>query len=1331
MSHRGSLAVSLCVVLAACGSGTPDGAATNADEAPAIAGAPRTAASAGATSGTDVATTGGDATPRLPKEIVALTAPRGLLAAQLAAEGVSLRRADPSSTEWSSADIVYVSADEADSLPQDLRDRLGRHPGSVIIDSEVPMPALPQDARGGSLREMARYRAHPTVALGLQLFDRVPHGGVIVRSPRDSLRLDAEPESSGRPRSVVKVAEPAVALRGASGLAGFIQREKESLPQELRALGRTAAKEITVGTQYGSSWASSANLRHQFFDANRGLTGDWSPTSWTTEFKARAVVGYADESGQQPQILLSLRGEHITRDNYPSGGFKPSLGGIRSVWDAGTEDRGWIDRIPVKMAARVGVMLDEREDSQNTIMDEVEVRPTLKELQDTNYQETQIGVSRGYTIGGSSALGSVKFLGVFGIAPSSSYTYAEVVPRTTTWYEYRADVRTNAPKGEITWSLDTSSADLRCPNDFRSWGHLPHDGNDPGRPPRSDMSSDEIGNSKGVDYLFPKSVYNGQEFDGDALFKLSRPLKHTDAVLVYFETVMQEGRCRYLRDGYYDVGRARRVYYPKRNFVERLAEETSPRHWQWMRLASLKDSDKFVPASNQPYRIQAEGGAMGYVTLGNSAPQSNDLPLRVEAPGTDGRQAFYLRQLDGQPYFRISPKLNNDAIAADPQRQALFLGLSESLSMESQYAKVIAQPQELCRYRWLLGDSSLVDITRYSTTLLNGCDRDAGTYNRAMRLTAAADGSVQVSSAPPTADMKWRIEPVFPPAFSVQPGAGGSNGQSGASGRTVALSATLTDQTSLPVRYRWLKRSPGAANWVVVQGWRDASSRSVSFTKIGAGVADSGEYAVDVYNVATTGPLTETSGFLRSSSVTVDIPALRPVILRNPADATVVEGREATFTVAASNAATYQWYVLEPRSAAWVASTAPTASTASFKVLQAQKARSGLQVKVRVTSTDNFWVESAAATLVIDTLDNAVIVRDPADVTVAENQPARFSVVATGVRSVGGYQWEILEPGAATWVPVGPNNATGTLPELIVNRTSRERDGARLRVRVVGETGNVLTSRPATLRIDTLDNAVIQRQPVGVSVMEGQPARFSVTATGVAATRGYQWYERAPGRSDWTIVANGTAAELPVTQTPATRSGSQFRVAVRGETGNVVTSEPATLTVVPAGPGLVDGARFIFRSACVDPTPLALSIGTSGDLTQNGRPVILGRYLSNSAPSQWIARPSDEPGYWRFENAQSGRLLDNRNGGFSAGNAIQQWGDRMSAQACSTKFRLEAATDTGTAGDYRLVTRCPLADTNPAAKLVIGGVGTNVGTEVRLATRSAQCGQRFTVERAN
>src|SRR5262249_31059499 len=122
------------------------------------------------------------------------------------------------------------------------------------------------------------------------------------------------------------------------------------------------------------------------------------------------------------------------------------------------------------------------------------------------------------------------------------------------------------------------------------------------------------------------------------------------------------------------------------------------------------------------------------------------------------------------------------------------------------------------------------------------------------------------------------------------------------------------------------------------------------------------------------------------------------------------------------------------------------------------------------------------------------ITTQPASVSVNSGQTATFSVIATGTTPLN-YQW------AKNGMNIsGATSASYTTPATVSGDT-----GATFTVTVSNSVGSV-TSTPATLTVTVASTSapVISQQTLSQAVTLGQPATFSVAATG-AAPLSYQW----------------------------------------------------------------------------------------------------------------------------------------------------------------------------------------------------------------------------------
>ncbi len=341
----------------------------------------------------------------------------------------------------------------------------------------------------------------------------------------------------------------------------------------------------------------------------------------------------------------------------------------------------------------------------------------------------------------------------------------------------------------------------------------------------------------------------------------------------------------------------------------------------------------------------------------------------------------------------------------------------------------------------------------------------------------------------------------IPASITAQPA-----NQTVAAGKTATFSVTATGSGTLT--YQWKK------NGAAISG-----ATAASYTTPATTASDNGApFTVTVTDAA--GNVTSNAAIL-----TVDVP---PSITAQPANKTVSAGQTATFSVAAAGTATltYQW----KKNGAAIGG----ATSASYTTPATASSDNGAQFTVTVTNGFGS-VTSNAATLTVNV--PPVISAQPASQTVSVGQTATFSVTATGTGNLT-YQWK--KNGAAIG---GATSASYTTPATVASD-----NGAKFTVTITDTAGNV-TSNAATLTVNAPPS--ITSQPASKTVIAGQTATFSVTATGTAPLT-YQWNKGGAA------IGGATSASYTTPATTTADSGSQFTVTVSNGAGKA-TSNAATL----------------------------------------------------------------------------------------------------------------------------------------------------------------------------
>jgi hypothetical protein len=271
-------------------------------------------------------------------------------------------------------------------------------------------------------------------------------------------------------------------------------------------------------------------------------------------------------------------------------------------------------------------------------------------------------------------------------------------------------------------------------------------------------------------------------------------------------------------------------------------------------------------------------------------------------------------------------------------------------------------------------------------------------------------------------------------------------------------------------------------------------------------------------------------------TITVNPAAVAPSITTQPGNQTVIAGQTAAFSVSATGTAplSYQWR----KNGANITG----ATSSSYTTPATTTADSGSTFSVVVTNSAGSATSNNATLTVNAPAVAPSITSQPANQTVTAGQMATFSVSASGTAPLS-YQWR--KNGLYI---TGATSSSYTTPA-----TTTADSGSTFSVVVTNSAGTT-TSNNATLTVNAAAVAPsITTQPANQTVTAGQPAMFSVSATG-AAPMGYQW------RKNGTNITGATSSSYSTPATTTTDSGSSFSVVISNSAGSV-SSNNATLTV--------------------------------------------------------------------------------------------------------------------------------------------------------------------------
>jgi hypothetical protein len=335
---------------------------------------------------------------------------------------------------------------------------------------------------------------------------------------------------------------------------------------------------------------------------------------------------------------------------------------------------------------------------------------------------------------------------------------------------------------------------------------------------------------------------------------------------------------------------------------------------------------------------------------------------------------------------------------------------------------------------------------------------------------------------------------------------------------------TVAGSGTAPLTYQWTKNGTSVG------------TNSNTYTIAAVAQSDNNaKIQVTVSNPAgnaTSGPVT----------LTVTTTATKPTITTQPANVTVTVGQPATFTVEASGTAplAYQWTkngmdVGTNSNTYTIASTATTDNNA--------------KIQVKVSNSAGSATSNTAMLTVNASTTKPTITTQPTNVTVTVGQPATFTVAASGAAPLT-YQW----------TKNGSNVSTNSNTYTIAS-TALTDNNAKIQVTVSNSAGSA-TSNIVTLTVNAVTTkASITTQPTNVTVTVGQPATFTVAASGTAPLT-YQWTK------DGSNV--GTNSNTYTISSPLlTDNNSMIQVTVSNSAGSA-TSNMVTLTVNAPPPSSVN-----------------------------------------------------------------------------------------------------------------------------------------------------------------
>lgn len=328
-----------------------------------------------------------------------------------------------------------------------------------------------------------------------------------------------------------------------------------------------------------------------------------------------------------------------------------------------------------------------------------------------------------------------------------------------------------------------------------------------------------------------------------------------------------------------------------------------------------------------------------------------------------------------------------------------------------------------------------------------------------------------------------------------------------------SVSATGTD-----VSFQWRRNGvniSGATSFVY-----SISNTTTSFE---------GSYTVVVSNSA---------GSVTSDPATLTVTAATPTITSPPQSVTVNEGNTATFNVTATGS--------PPLSYVWRKDNVVISGANNNIYTIPNVSNSNVGAYTVTVSNNAGSVVSTAATL---NVNSAPVIGTLQSLTVNQGNSVTFSIPVNDGSGPFTYQWYRRTGGGSFVVISGATSSSYTIASADVIAHASDY--------YVTVTNSVSTATSNTASLTVVVPApVIVSQPQSLTVIEGQPASFSVTVSGTGPFS-FQW------RKNSVNISGATSSTYTISNTAAA-DAANYSVAVTGSGGSSVISSSASLTIQTA-----------------------------------------------------------------------------------------------------------------------------------------------------------------------
>ena len=420
--------------------------------------------------------------------------------------------------------------------------------------------------------------------------------------------------------------------------------------------------------------------------------------------------------------------------------------------------------------------------------------------------------------------------------------------------------------------------------------------------------------------------------------------------------------------------------------------------------------------------------------------------------------------------------------------------------------------------------STIIGATSSSYSFTTSGSTATGTWNFELQVTDAAGAPSVTSSAVSVVVNSALVAPSVSASVSTV-----------TKGQSSALSSSAVSSGSSPYTFQWLQKSPGAGSYLSISG---ATSSTYSFVTTTSTTTGDWSFELQVTD--------SVSSVVTSNAVSVTVNEPISAVV-SPSSWVMDVGQSMSFTATAIGgsgsypASGYHWYVDGS------VQSGQTAHTFSFS-----SGSAGFH-SISATVTDSLGTTSAQSpsASVSVAASPSVAVTPTGPVTMDMGQVKIFTATATGGSGTIHYQWYLDSS------TVGSDNASYSYSAAGTSHS--------ITCKVTDSASSPVTSSPSNAVSVTVNSALVAPS-VSASlgtVDQGQTSVLSSSAVSTGtAPFAYQWLQRAPGDSSYSLISGATSSSYSFVTSGPTATGTwRFELQVTDAVSAVVTSNAVSVTV--------------------------------------------------------------------------------------------------------------------------------------------------------------------------